>query len=432
MKESWLSHFKSTFFKNFYLVLSGSALSQVVVVFTTPILSRIYSPDDFGAASVFFSIVGFFTILSTFQYEGAIMLPKRNIDSLALVILSTMLAFVSSIIIGLVLYFFHDDFFGLFHMESQSKFWEWIPIAIVVYALYSVLSHWVTRLGQYKTIAYRQFFQSVSQSVTKIVLGKLSFVSTGLVVGTLLGIVASIAILIKGRMKDLVRSFRLITWKRVKDNARRYHKFPKYTMIQGLMDTFQESLLLLVISAFYGNAKLGMYTFTLALLQKPLQVIGASLGQVYFQDISKKFANEQEIYTDTIKLIKILLAIALIIYIPVVIFGPWIFDFFFGDSWWESGEIAQIMALWLILKLISSPISSIPNVTGHQRNYVFFTLVGNMLPLVIVFVGKRLNWDFHFVLIVNYFLLSGLLVFYLLWILRLTKRTKLMWPNNAP
>ncbi len=431
MKESWLSHFKSAFFKNFYMVLSGSVLSQVVVIFTTPILSRIYAPEDFGAASVFFSVVGFFTILSTFQYEGAIMLPKRNIDSLALVLLSTILAFVSSIVIGVFLFFYHDVVFGWFHMESQSKFWEWIPVAIVVYAVYSILSQWVTRLGQYKTIAYRQFFQSVSQSVTKIVLGKLSFVSTGLVVGTLLGIVASISILIKGRVKDLFRSFRLITWKRIKDNAKRYHKFPKYTMIQGLMDTFQESLLLLVISALYGNAKLGMYTFTLALLQKPLQVIGASLGQVYFQDISKKFANEQEIYSDTVKLIKILLSVALLIYIPVVIFGPWIFDFFFGDNWWESGEIAQIMSLWLMLKLITSPISSIPNVTGHQRNYVLFTLIGNVLPLLIVFLGKNLNWDFHRVLIVNYFLLSGLLLVYMRWILRLTKRTKLMWPNPA-
>ena len=431
MKESWLSHFKSAFFKNFYMVLSGSVLSQVVVIFTTPILSRIYAPEDFGAASVFFSVVGFFTILSTFQYEGAIMLPKRNIDSLALVLLSTMLAFVSSIVIGVFLFFYHDAVFGWFHMESQSKFWEWIPVAIVVYAVYSILSQWVTRLGQYKTIAYRQFFQSVSQSVTKIILGKLSFVSTGLVVGTLLGIVASISILIKGRVKDLFRSFRLITWERIKDNAKRYHKFPKYTMIQGLMDTFQESLLLLVISALYGNAKLGMYTFTLALLQKPLQVIGASLGQVYFQDISKKFANEQEIYSDTVKLIKILLSVALLIYIPVVIFGPWIFDFFFGDNWWESGEIAQIMSLWLMLKLITSPISSIPNVTGHQRNYVLFTLIGNVLPLLIVFLGKNLNWDFHRVLIVNYFLLSGLLLVYMRWILRLTKRTKLMWPNPA-
>jgi O-antigen/teichoic acid export membrane protein len=413
------------------MVLSGSVLSQVVVIFTTPILSRIYAPEDFGAASVFFSVVGFFTILSTFQYEGAIMLPKRNIDSLALVLLSTMLAFVSSIVIGVFLFFYHDAVFGWFHMESQSKFWEWIPVAIVVYAVYSILSQWVTRLGQYKTIAYRQFFQSVSQSVTKIILGKLSFVSTGLVVGTLLGIVASISILIKGRVKDLFRSFRLITWERIKDNAKRYHKFPKYTMIQGLMDTFQESLLLLVISALYGNAKLGMYTFTLALLQKPLQVIGASLGQVYFQDISKKFANEQEIYSDTVKLIKILLSVALLIYIPVVIFGPWIFDFFFGDNWWESGEIAQIMSLWLMLKLITSPISSIPNVTGHQRNYVLFTLIGNVLPLLIVFLGKNLNWDFHRVLIVNYFLLSGLLLVYMRWILRLTKRTKLMWPNPA-
>ena len=123
MKESWLAHFKSTFFRNFYIVLSGSVLSQVVVVFTTPILSRIYAPEDFGAASVFFSVVGFFTILSTFQYEGAIMLPKRSVDSLALVILSTLLAVSSSVLIGVILFFYRDAIFSWFHMESQLKFW---------------------------------------------------------------------------------------------------------------------------------------------------------------------------------------------------------------------------------------------------------------------------------------------------------------------
>lgn len=427
MKESWLSHFKSAFFKNFYLVLSGSVLSQVVVVFTTPILSRIYSPDDFGAASVFFSIVGFFTILSTFQYEGAIMLPKRNIDALALVILSIALTVITSSLIGVGLFFFHDQLFGLFHLEGKSQYWHWIPLAIIIYALYSVLSNWVTRLGQFKTIAYRQFFQNVSQAGSKIVFGKMSFLSTGLILGTLLGILASMIILIWGRFKELFRATKLVSWDRVRSNARKYHKFPKFTMIQGLLDAFQESILLLLISAFYGNTKLGMFSFTMALLQKPLQVIGASLGQVYYQDISRKFANEQEIYTDTVKLIRILFAVGMSIYIPVIIFGPNLFAFFFGGNWEESGHIAQFMSFWLMLKLITSPISSIPNVTGHQRAFLLFTIVGNALPLLIVFIGKEITWDFNKVLIVNYFFLSLLLLLFLRWVVQLTKNTKNNW-----
>jgi lipopolysaccharide exporter len=423
MQINWKGHFKSTFFKNFYIVLSGSVLSQLVVVFTTPILSRIYSPEEFGAASVFFSLAGFFTILSTLQYEGAIMLPKRNIDAISLVWLSSILSWSNSLILLIVMFVFQDQFLNVFHMKSMSRLWLWIPITVLIYSHYSILSNWVTRLSQYKTIAYRHFFQSVSQSVTKIVLGKLSFVSIGLIVGTLVGVLASLFILLKGRFRDMLRLIRNMDWLRMKKNAKKYDKFPKYTLLQGLMDTFQESVLLLVISMLYGNIKLGIYSFTFALLQKPLQVVGSSLGQVYYQDISKKFADHQEIHSDTLKLLKILAMAALAVYMPIVFFGPWLFDFFFGDVWWESGEIAQIMSIWLMLKLISSPISSVPNVTGHQRTYFVFTLVMNILPLMIFSSGYWLNWNFHQVVYTNYLLLSIFLVFYIRWILTLTRGT---------
>ena len=417
-------HLSSTFFKNFYIVLSGSVLSQVVVIFTTPILSRIFTPEDFGSASVFFSLSGFFTILSTLQYEGAIMLPKRNIDALALVVLSSVLSVVSAMLLFFGLWMGHETLLGWFHMEALNRFWALIPIAVLIYAHYAILTNWVTRLSQYKTVAYRQFFQSVSQTLTKIILGKLNYLTTGLIVGTIMGVISSLLILMKGRFRDIVRVYKLVRWNRIKHNAKRYEKFPKYTLSQGLLDTFQESILWMMISLLYGNQLLGIFSFTLSLLQKPLQVIGNSLSQVYYQDISKKYAHHQEIHSDTIRLVKLLLMAGALVYIPVVWMGPWLFDFFFGDVWRESGELAQMMAVWLVLKMISSPISSVPNVTGHQRAYFVYTLVMNLIPLGIFAGGYFLKIDFHQVVFINYIILTIFLAFYIRWILKLTRLSK--------
>jgi O-antigen/teichoic acid export membrane protein len=421
MRERLKHHLSSAFFKNFYIVLSGSVMSQVVVVFTTPILSRIFSPEDFGSASVFFSLSGFFTILSTLQFEGAIMLPKRNIDAIALVVLASGLSVISAVLLFFGLWVGHETFLGWFHMESLNRFWALIPISVLIYAHYAILTNWVTRLGQYKTVAYRQFFQSLSQTGTKIILGKLSYLTTGLILGTIMGVVSSLFILMRGRYRDAIRIFKLVKWNRIKRNAKRYEKFPKYTLSQGLLDTFQESILWLMISVLYGNQLLGIFSFTLSLLQKPLQVIGNSLGQVYYQDISKKFAHHQEIHSDTLRLVKLLALAAGVVYLPIVWLGPWLFDLFFGDVWRESGELAQLMAIWLMLKMISSPISSVPNVTGHQGTYFSYTLIMNLIPLIIFFGGYLLGINFHRVVMMNYIVLTAFLVFYIRWILQLTR-----------
>jgi lipopolysaccharide exporter len=423
MRERLKLHLSSSFFKNFYIVLSGSVLSQVVVVFTTPILSRIFSPEDFGAASVFFSLSGFFTILSTLQFEGAIMLPKRNVDAIALVVLSSGLSVASAVLLFFGLWVGHETFLGWFHMESLNRFWALIPLSVLIYAHYAILTNWVTRLSQYKTVAYRQFFQSVSQTTTKIILGKLSYLTTGLILGTIMGVVSSLFILMRGRYKDVIRIFKLVQWNRIKRVAKQYEKFPKYTLFQGLLDTFQESILWLMISLLYGNQLLGIFSFTLSLLQKPLQVIGNSLGQVYYQDISKKFAHRQEIHTDTIRLVKLLALAAGLVYLPILWLGPWLFDFFFGDVWRESGELAQLMAIWLILKMISSPISSVPNVTGQQGTYFSYTLIMNIIPLAIFSVGYFFGIHFHQVVMWNYIVLTLFLAFYIRWILQLTRRS---------
>jgi O-antigen/teichoic acid export membrane protein len=101
-----------------------------------------------------------------------------------------------------------------------------------------------------------------------------------------------------------------------------------------------------------------------------------------------------------------------------------LFDFFFGDVWRESGELAQMMAVWLVLKMISSPISSVPNVTGHQRAYFVYTLVMNLIPLGIFAGGYFLKIDFHQVVFINYIVLTIFLAFYIRWILKLTRLSK--------
>ena len=67
---------RSEFGRNSAKLLSSNAIAQIIGLLIYPILSRLYSPDDFGLVNLFLSIGGVITLFATAEYQYAIMLPK--------------------------------------------------------------------------------------------------------------------------------------------------------------------------------------------------------------------------------------------------------------------------------------------------------------------------------------------------------------------
>ena len=72
---------RSEFLRNVVLLASGTAGAQVITIGTMPFLSRLYNPEAFGVLAVFAAVTSFFTVLSTFKYELAIVLPREDDDA---------------------------------------------------------------------------------------------------------------------------------------------------------------------------------------------------------------------------------------------------------------------------------------------------------------------------------------------------------------
>ena len=56
----------------------GTAVSRLVVLMAAPLLTRIYTPDDFGVLAVYGSIVNIAVVLSSLRFEFAIPLPEQE------------------------------------------------------------------------------------------------------------------------------------------------------------------------------------------------------------------------------------------------------------------------------------------------------------------------------------------------------------------
>ena len=63
---------RSTFGKSVLMLAGGTAIAQFLSVATSPIISRLFTPDDFGVLSIYVSILSIVAVFATLRYEFAI------------------------------------------------------------------------------------------------------------------------------------------------------------------------------------------------------------------------------------------------------------------------------------------------------------------------------------------------------------------------
>ena len=66
---------KSRFARNVAVVSAGSAMGQGLLIVSAPLLTRLYTPADFGVLAVYVSIVSILVVVASLRYEMAINLP---------------------------------------------------------------------------------------------------------------------------------------------------------------------------------------------------------------------------------------------------------------------------------------------------------------------------------------------------------------------
>ena len=72
-----LSKLKSEFAKSVIILVSGTVISQIIVLALYPIISRIYTPEESSYYSVYMRIIVFISTIATARFEFALALPKR-------------------------------------------------------------------------------------------------------------------------------------------------------------------------------------------------------------------------------------------------------------------------------------------------------------------------------------------------------------------
>jgi len=374
------------------MLAGGTAIAQILNIATSPVISRLFSPDDFGVLSVYTSILSIVAVFATLRYEFAI--PIAEDDKSAINVLALTLGSVGFIsVLSLAVFsFFGDVIANLLNAQQMKPYFWLVSVGILASGIYTAFRYWAFRKKNFETITKTTVNQSVAHQAINLLWGFFIGGPIGLIVGTIVGRSAGIWTLSKDIRKDKTGLLKSISLRETMRLAKRYVKFPLYSSGSGALNMLGLQLPVLLLSSYFGTGVTGSFGFANRILGIPMHLIGAAIGDVFFGEVASiSHSNPERILQLSRKLFGRLVLIGLVPFSVLAIFGPWLFSLVFGEVWIDAGVYARILSLTAFSRLAVTPISRVFNVFERQKLDMALNASRAGLVVLVFIFSKGLN-----------------------------------------
>lgn len=363
----------SEFLFNVLKLVTGSVIAQILAIVLVPLITRLYIPEDYGLFSLVLAITGIIAIFSSLSYQLSIMLPRDDIDAAHIVVLCSALILVSSLVTGLLIFFFANPIANALKTPALTQYLYFVPFLVFFLAIFSILTYWNSRRKRFGVYAIAQVTNSLSSKGIQIGTGLISASPLGLIFGNIIGYIFAIIIMLKGFRGDF-NLFKKTTKKTLIDVAIRYKKFPLFTSWSSTANTISLQIAPLLLVYFYSPIVVGYYAIAQHVVQIPMGLIGSAVGQVFFQKASEEKNRTGNISKVVHEVHRRLISIGIFPMILILIIGENIFAFVLGFQWYPAGLYAKILVPWLLLVFIASPLSTVFSVLERQQIELSFNI----------------------------------------------------------
>ncbi|HNX00401.1 MAG TPA: oligosaccharide flippase family protein [Candidatus Cloacimonadota bacterium] len=367
-------HNRSSSSKKVLILASGTTIAQALNIIFVPIISRLYHPPDYAIFALFISIQTVLQAIATGKFEYAVMLPKKEKDSYALTLIATGILSILCFLVMLAVIFYRFSIADMLGNHALAN-WLWLlPFSLFIASSNDITNYWAIRGQHYKKLAMTRV--SASFTKTAINIGYRIFLKGpgGLILGGFLSMVYPIIYLRTTCLRTLSKSQMKVTWKRIKSRLAKYRHFPLYTAPNSLLGVLSIQIPIVLISRFFSENALGSYSYALQIMNFPMTIIGAAVGQVFYQEFSDAIRCGGDSKGLLIKTWKRLAIMGILPLTLIFFWGGPIFSFVFGAQWAIAGRIAAIIAPSVLGTFISSPTSSATLALNLQKTTFFFGL----------------------------------------------------------
>ena len=360
------------FTRNVALLTSGTALAQALVVLVSPLLTRLYTPDNFGIAAVYASVLAIPAVVASLCYECAILLPEDDQSAANVLALSLVLVLGMSVLSELVVWLVGDRIVGALRAPDLEPYLWLLPLSLLGAGSYHVFNEWAVRKKAFRQIAQTKLSQGIGMATTQLGLGLLGVGPIGLIAGDLVGRMSGISRLVKVAWREDRLVLRQVTRQGIRLVASRYRRFPLLSSGATMLNSIGLQLPLLLLAIFYGPLVVGWLKLGERVLSIPLSLIGTSISQVYVGKSARVLHTDpQQLPGLFLKVVGGMLLIAFPYVALLALLGPLLFPVIFGSEWEQAGVYVQLLAPMFLLQSTANPTGGILDVLERQDLHLF-------------------------------------------------------------
>lgn len=367
--------------RHIMVLVSGTAIAQVVALGASLITARLFTPEVFGQFAIYGSITAILITVASLRLDMTIMLPTSDDDARRIARVATVANLVvagSATVLAILL---HDVIVSVY---GSGELASWMPLAgltIFFVAQVNVLQYWFNRKTDYRTISLNRVHQMVGSAGGQVGFGALGLRSLpGLIAGTLLG-QAFAFVNLRRKSKDLLTPVSADTPSGM-ELVSRYRKMPLLNLPTALVDGIRLNGIPLLIGIVALGA-VGQFNMAWRILQAPIGLINSAIAQVFYQKLSRVQPGDMHPLVKWTMIRSFLIAI-----VPfglIYLTAPWLFLLLLGPQWDMAGGIARALTPWLAMQLVTSPISTVFVVTRRQGRMLVFSVCFAAVPLALLY-----------------------------------------------
>lgn len=388
----------SQYKKNVLSMIIGRVIAQSIPILLTPVLTRIYSPEDFGVFGVFATIVAIVGMVSSGRYCLSIILPKSIEKSKRLFFLSSTLTILTVFLFAVFLLIWGKGFFSILNVSILYDYRVVVILAVLFIGLYEDAYYFALRVKAFKILTSNIIIQALLLVISRLVFGYLGFTDSGLIISYLLGYSISFTFMIlrvEISIPLLVKEFKIRNYIEL---MKEYYRFPKYSLLADTLSMTSNMSPSILLNKVFGVAQAGFYSMSDKILGSPLWLVTSAVGDVFRQEASEQLREKGSCYDIFRKTVKAMFLLGIGPFLLIFIFAPYIIPFLLGPGWEEVGVFIQIFAIMYFVRFIVRPVYTVLYIVKKQNYNAIFQGI-NLFFIITAFVIGAITGDLYLTLV---------------------------------
>lgn len=388
-----------------FLMILSSGTAQVILIITTPIITRLYSPTEFGEFTIFSNIAMILIPIINARYDLLIVNTKNDRSANIL----SQISFLISLLILLILI----PIFAISAWLYPNFILDFIFIIIMLFlvSLTNIFTNYLNKERKYKVLSLINVFRAGSMALLQIIFGLLALGSLGLIIGFSLSYIAGITL----GYKTFKKHFNIV---RDKEETKALFLENKNQLVYStpsiLLNSLSFSVVVFFIGILYTNTEVGIYGMAIRVLGIPVTIISLGLSKIFMQQANDYYIEYGNFRNLLLKFSSILVIVSIILYVPLYLFSEELVNILLGHSWVDAITVIKIVIPLFVIRLIVSTVSLSVIVLQKQQLELILQalfLIGTTATFVI---SKMLNLTFlNFVSINTVVLIVSYMIFFI-------------------